>query len=116
MLNIYIIIALAWVHYVADFQLQSDYMAKNKSKSNTVLLAHCAVYAACMFVFGIYFGLVNFALHFATDWCTSRWSSRIYKKSLSDPSQVHWFFCVIGFDQAIHITTLVLTFMWIGNL
>jgi hypothetical protein len=36
---------LLLTHFVADWALQSDYMASHKRESYTVLLAHCCVYA-----------------------------------------------------------------------
>jgi hypothetical protein len=51
------------------------------------------------------FAVVNSALHFVTDFCTSRATSALWKKD-----QRHWFFVVIGLDQAIHMTCLFVTY------
>ena len=108
MIEVTIIITLVWMHFVADFIFQSDEVAKNKSKSNATLLLHVALYSLPFFWFGWLFAVVNAGLHFVTDWCTSRATSYLYQKN-----ERHWFFVVIGADQAIHFTCLFLTYMWL---
>lgn len=107
-MNPWIIVALVWVHTVADFALQSDKMAINKSSSNKWLALHVAIYATCLVPFGWRFALVNFLAHFCTDWVTSRITSKLWKAG-----KRHWFFVVIGIDQALHVTALVLTYWWL---
>jgi len=99
------IVAILLVHFVADFLLQSRWMASNKSKRIDALALHVAVYTVCLTaVFGWQFGLLNGAIHFGVDWVTSRWSSRLWAKQ-----DWHNFFAVIGFDQFIHTAVLALT-------
>ncbi len=100
------ILAIIWIHWLADFVLQTDKMAKGKSKSNAWLCYHIAVYTLPWFVFGWKFAFINAAAHFATDYISSRITSRLWAKG-----QVHNFFAVIGLDQAIHMTTLVCTYV-----
>lgn len=102
------ILLLLWIHFIADFILQTDWMARNKSKRNIPLIVHCIVYTIPFLYFGWVFALVNGTAHFVTDYVTSRASSRLWAKK-----EVHWFFVVVGFDQAIHMTTLILTYMWL---
>ena len=108
-----ILVALA-IHWVFDFVLQSNWMATNKSKSNVALGAHVGIYTCGMALLAvialgptvgaILFTLINGGLHFITDYCTSRVTSHLWQKK-----DVHNFFVVVGFDQLIHATTLILT-------
>lgn len=114
-------IPITWlvVHFVADFVLQSDWMAQNKSKRWDALGLHCIVYATCWAVFGFFsfraaggwFALITYITHFATDAVTSRINSRLWQAK-----QVHWFFVGIGADQVIHYATLAATGYWLGIL
>ena len=106
------LLAIVWMHFVADFLLQSDRMALNKSKSNTWLAAHCSVYGACMlWVFaGWRFALVAGILHFAVDWATSRGTSLLWARN-----ERHWFFALIGLDQAIHMTLLLVCWICLAT-
>jgi hypothetical protein len=98
-------LVIVWLHFVADFVMQSDRVALNKSRDSVILLWHVALYGLFFVPFGLMFAVVNAALHFATDFCTSRATSALWKKD-----QRHWFFVVIGLDQAIHMTCLFVTY------
>lgn len=100
------LLCLVWLHFVADFILQTDKMALNKSKSNRWLLAHSVTYSLPMLFFvGPLYAVVNGAAHIVVDWCTSRVNSKLWQAN-----ERHWFFTMIGFDQAIHLTTLAVTY------
>jgi len=99
------VVMLIWIHFVADFVLQTDSMAKNKSSSNKWLGLHILVYTLPWFYFGWLFAIINGAAHFVTDYITSRITSRLWKAG-----EVHYFFIVVGLDQAIHMTTLFVTY------
>lgn len=107
---IYDIIILIWMHFIADFILQTDKMATNKSTSNQYLALHCIVYSIPFFWFGWMFAIVNGVAHFLTDWITSRVTTALHKKG-----ERKWFFVAIGFDQAIHMTTLIITLFILGE-
>lgn len=99
------IISLVWLHFGADFLMQTDWMAKNKSRSTWVLSWHILVYSLPFtLLFGWQYGVVNAGLHWITDFFSSRATSALWRRQ-----QHHWFFAVIGFDQAIHLTCLILT-------
>lgn len=104
-MSIEILLAVVWCHWFADFILQSDRIAINKSSSNKILLWHVALYGFCFLWAGVAFAVVNALLHFVTDWCTSRATKKLW---ISE--QRHWFFVVIGLDQAIHMSCLFLTY------
>jgi len=104
-IDINILMMIIWIHFVSDFILQSDKMAHTKSSSNLWLSIHIVVYSIPLIILGPLYALINGLAHWITDWFSSRATSWLYKRELN-----HWFFVVIGLDQAIHITTLVLTF------
>lgn len=116
MIPITVLILILFTHFIADFALQSDWMAKNKSKSNRALAVHTFVYTSGLSllmlvdqnVLWVYWAVLNGILHGLTDYVTSRWSSHLWSKG-----DVHNFFVVIGFDQFIHAATLITTYYWI---
>ena len=111
---------LLFTHWVADFIFQNDDMAKNKSKSNVWLGKHILAYMIVLSPFALYAGwrlpgeywmlfvLINGAVHFIIDWCTSRMTSKLWAQQ-----RVHDFFVVVGFDQLLHACTLIATYKWL---
>lgn len=126
-------LSLLILHFLADFPLQSNWMALHKSKHWDVLVIHALVYTACFYFYGRYFMALTFLTHFLTDAVTSRLTSKLWfidllepillkGKALENPTfefarvypnKRHWFFVVIGFDQLIHFTTLALTYKFL---
>ncbi len=106
------------VHFLADFVFQSSKMATGKSKSLKWLSIHVGVYASVSlltfavlvitygnFLFAFYWWSINVALHFITDFFTSKITSKFWVEK-----NMRFFFVMIGFDQLIHNICLVTTF------
>ena len=110
------ILAFVWIllgiHVIADFVLQTPWMAENKSKNFNALCDHCVVYTLTftpLFFFFPPYDVVTFlsftnALHLMVDYITSKWTAYLWKEK-----RVHDFFVVIGFDQFIHAFILTAT-------
>jgi hypothetical protein len=123
MLTITELTVLLFAHWVADFLLQTDYQAKNKSTDFTVLISHTFTYSLA-FTF-ICSGLLTslgydyptlfypqlFAITFVTHTQIDFITSKITKK-LWEEGDTHNFFVVIGFDQLLHLITLILYFSY----
>jgi hypothetical protein len=116
------VLSILFIHWVADFLLQTKQMATMKSKDTIWLLIHVAVYSFTWFFIGAFFDplksalffVITFMCHFITHYFTSRWTSKLYRDSkfYGFPS----FFSVIGLDQWIHYAQLFLTYEWIKNM
>ena len=130
----YLIIA----HFLADFILQTDWMAINKSKRWDALFVHVGIYTLVMLIvtWSIPLAVVTFGAHFLTDAATSRVARGFWpilpfgdgtfydaEGTLVDSLRYrgiglkrsrHWFFVTIGFDQVLHYAQLFLTASWLG--
>lgn len=133
MLSYILILQILFVHWISDFVLQSSWMATNKSKNWLALGSHVLVYTASMGVLILLSGVIvaaafsniiggaimiitplafvkwivlNGVLHFITDAVTSRITARLWKKN-----DMHNFFVVVGFDQFIHYSCLIITLL-----
>ena len=111
-MTINFIIYLLLTHWVADFVMQSDRMAKEKSSNNLMLFWHCLMYGTMFMgatvmenygMKGILFGLLLGLIHFPVDYVTSRINSHLYNEGRN-----HAFFVSIGFDQWIHFANILL--------
>ena len=95
---------LVALHFIVDFQLQSDFVAANKVPGNYVgwpwvLTAHAAAHgAAVAWVLNPIFGLAEFICHWGLDYAKS--------KGVLGHGSVG-----IVIDQTLHI---VLKFLWLG--
>jgi hypothetical protein len=103
MISIEVLLLIIWIHFVADFLLQNDKMAINKSSSSYWLTIHSLIYSVPFIIFGFKSVVVIFVSHWFVDFFTSRWTTKLWLKQ-----KRHWFFAVIGLDQAVHLTFLIL--------
>lgn len=94
-------------HFVGDFIMQTDAMAKGKSTSNVVLFHHVTwyiiplIFVSVVLMIPALWVVINGAAHFAVDYFTSRRSSRLWAEG-----RVHDFFVTVGFDQLLHYSIL----------
>ena len=106
MISLQIIFTLLFLHWISDFIFQSDYVAKNKSKSNKILLQHIVTYTIpFILLISPLYGLINGILHFGIDYFTSRLTGKLWAAG-----EVHWFFVIIGLDQLLHYISLFGTY------
>jgi len=102
------IILIVWMHAIGDFIFQTRWMAINKSSSHLALGIHSAVYMIPLFVISWQFALINGILHYPIDYMSSQLTTHYYQKE-----NENMFFNVIGVDQAIHFTILLLTYTFL---
>lgn len=105
------ILLLLFIHWVTDFVLQSNEMALQKSENEWVLGKHCLVYslplALPFLIFGLPKAFVAFVVfgmtHFAIDYVTARLNKKYWLNN-----KRHEFFVMVGFDQFLHFTVILL--------
>lgn len=127
MIDLKIVFAIIFIHWIADFVLQTDWQAQNKSKIWQALILHTFNYSFAWFIIGtiwsissnLYtngeylfswwivwkFALITFIAHTMTDYFTSRLNSYLWNKG-----DVHNFFISVGADQASHMIQLLITY------
>ena len=115
MISLTVITLILILHFVADFLMQTDWMAQNKSKSNKALGSHILMYTSVLLLPAVVLGpvwavwaVVNGLIHGVIDYVTSKWSSSLWKQE-----RVHDFFAVIGLDQTLHAIILFATYTFI---
>ena len=128
-MNPILIAQLMLVHFIADFCFQNDWMAQGKSKTFVPLMTHCLVYGLTFLVFfNIHFACFLIVTHYIVDYITSRITAPMFKEWYAyqktdvaagpvkvmeavlghKPPSLHNFFVVIGFDQWLHLVTILL--------
>ena len=119
-MNLIELLSLLFVHYFADFIIQTDKQAKLKSENNLIgflqLLCHVSNYSLILWIFSLIlfegqgnlafnFCGITFISHLLIDYITSR-----INKKLWEDNKRHQFFMVIGFDQWLHYIQLLTTY------
>lgn len=116
-LTVWMVLLILSLHFIADFVLQTEWMAKNKWQDNDALLTHIIVYFIVFLLFGtigvastgniwfIFYPMIIAIMHY----CTDKYSSRITHK-LWEQQKTHLFFVVIGADQLFHYIQLLLIY------
>lgn len=116
-MELQVIFLILLTHFVGDFVFQSDWQAQNKSTHNLPLIAHIITYSLVWFIvlipthsfiFTSAFTIITFGAHFATDWITSRCT-----KYFREKGDYHNFFKIVGFDQVLHYTQLIFTYLFL---
>lgn len=136
-MSLTIILSIIIIHWFADFVMQDEKWATNKSKSNIELFKHVITYSliwlwvGCMtqfnksncLLFGdfkmfkltlskiLLFFIITFICHFITDYITSRIVSKKFAKQEYGSSIPNTgAFTVIGWDQVLHYVQLFITY------
>ncbi len=131
-INLTVIFAILIIHFIADFIVQTEWQAQNKSSNIYALIAHVITYSLCWIPFVMYYNLhwfvtMTFIIHLITDYFTSRLNKKliperqfegvkldgIRKYSFPYGENFHNFFVGVGFDQLLHYTQLILTYLWL---
>ena len=127
MIEVFDIVLILFAHFWADFVFQTRSMGTLKSKSLKWLSLHILTYTTVLTIllfvaepilmielgknFLIFIGL-NSLLHFMTDFVSSKRSKYFYSKyeETKNENWINFFWLTIGFDQFIHIMTLMLSY------
>lgn len=110
-MTLYTFTLILCFHFVADFVLQSHWMAMGKSQRwgmNRQMVSHIAVYTAFLLPLGPAWALANGLAHYATDIVSSRATTALFKRN-----EIHWFFVVVGADQLVHVLCLIWSYQWL---
>ena len=94
------LVALLFAHAMADFVLQPDWMAKDKTKPKAILLHTLIVLITAQAALGQWTWpvLVLAAIHGTTDWIKARFAPANFAAFMA--------------DQCIHVLTLIAFAMW----
>lgn len=120
------IILLIVAHYVSDFLCQAQWMAEQKSTSNIALSAHVFTLSVVLLMFLCISPLFSAAtlmpfsvgakalffivfINGSTHWVIDYFSSRAMKKAWKE-KKVRKFFNILGFDQALHVGILFISY------
>ncbi len=114
-------LVLAVKHVVADFFLQTNWMALGKDQKTgwlVPLTVHCAIHGviATALILAVqpklwFLGLADFVIHFIVDR-----SKGLCVNTFNVTQQSPWFWWLIGIDQALHhLTNFALAVLLVAN-
>lgn len=124
-MQIEFLLKLLFVHFVADFLLQSREMGKKKSSEVLWLFFHITIIFLCFIPFGLEFSIYNAVAHLFIDgilWNIYKLGWGIVFKLRIKEDEIltmegeisrhrywedHWFYAVIGLDQMLHVGCLL---------
>lgn len=106
------ILFILFIHWLSDFVFQTDYQARNKSKTLKALIMHTSLYSLTWISlwpllgkYTFYFIGITFIAHTFTDFFTSKLNAK-----LRSDNNERKFFISLGFDQFLHHVQLILTY------
>jgi len=109
------LVLLFFIHFIADFILQSREMGQKKSSSWKWLGYHTTIIFLAFVYFGWKFALVNAAIHAIIDrniWGLYKWSTYYREPNATVHNWKYWedhlFYVTIGLDQFLHTATIIL--------
>lgn len=117
-----LIVAILFIHWIGDFVLQLPGWAETKWYNRSSLIKHAVTYGFILFggvfcitctsslnlntfIECILFSACNAFIHYAVDRKTS-----IYCHNLFSEKRIHDFFVIIGLDQFIHTSLLLISY------
>jgi hypothetical protein len=137
------ILGIIIIHWFADFLMQDEKWAINKSKDNNALLDHVLNYSLIWFyavffllsfdkviieksfesislqwllTYSLLFAQITFVAHFITDYFTSRIVSKMFAQNKYGSSIPNFgAFTMIGIDQVLHYIQLFCTYQFINQ-
>lgn len=115
-------ICMLFVHWIADFMLQTVWQSKNKYNNWKALFGHVMIYSLVMSLgFSIVGGLsrlhyailvsgITFITHLLIDWFTSNLNYILWNMKMP-----YYFFGCVGFGQFIHLSILLVCVQYLMN-
>ncbi len=113
------ILAILFIHWIADFVFQDVHHAETKHKSVLSMASHVGIYSAIWFIamiprgeiIALQFAVITFISHYAIDMITSNVTHIHVKKGVFGSRIPNFgFFTIIGFDQFLHYAQLFITY------
>ena len=109
------ICVLLMLHFIGDFLLQPNWVAKDKNSNPIALIIHGCLYslpfAFHIMIFDMQYNMtwgfifLNSGIHIIVDFITSKFTSYFHKKEMRSA-----FFDTIGFDQMAHMIIMFALF------